>query len=218
MEIYENRALLVRTRNPSKYDLIPQQFRFDEDTLAFKWGLDVVRVLKNLGVKNVPSPIFKKYTWPCRYPSIFKHQKETASFLTINRRAFVLSEPGTGKTLSALWALDYLMKLGEVRRALIVCPLSIMQSAWLGDIGRSIIHRSAIVCHHADSERRKEIIRKDYEIVIINYDGIPLVADTIVKDGRFDLIIADEATAMKTSTTRRPSCPVSASRLASMAS
>ena len=541
MEIYENKALLIKTRNPDKYSIIPSQVRFDEDTLAIRWGLDEARILRNLGVRNVPSPIYKKYEWPCRYPSVFAHQKETASFLTMNRRAFVLSEPGcvdseteylsptgwkriadyqegpvaqyhpeegniefvkpdefvklpcdtmvrvktkygvdqllspehrmlihsnagykkwcvmsaaevlaahddnhaklrrakggsaivsfshmaipsafstpggaglpitdaplrvqiaviadghfpnkstscvvrlkrqrkvvrlrsllnaakieykerlqntptaqgfhvfsfkapwrvkefdhrfwscssaqlaiiadevvywdgtvrrgnkgnsfastvkasadfvqyawnaqgltarvyterrkhykngaiytvqargttrggkyglltlrnraaptvttalstdgfkycfrvpstfllfrrngcvfasgnTAKTLSALWAADYLMRLGEVRRVLVVCPLSIMQTAWMADIGRSIIHRTAIVCHHNDSERRKEMIRKDYEIVILNYDGIPLVADDIIKDGRFDLIIADEATALKTATTRR---------------
>jgi superfamily II DNA or RNA helicase len=38
------------------------------------------------------------------------HQIETAAFLTMHRRAFVFSEPGTGKTLSALWAADYLMQ------------------------------------------------------------------------------------------------------------
>lgn len=203
MEIYENKALLIKTRNPLRYEMIPSQVRFDEHTIAVKWGLEEARVLRNLGVKNVPSPIFKKYEWPCRYPSVFAHQKETAAFLTMNRRAFVLSEPGTAKTLSALWAADYLMRLGEVRRVLVVCPMSIMQSAWMGDIGRSVIHRSAIVCHHSDSKRRIEMIKNDYEIVIINYDGIPIVRDTIIKDGRFDLIIADEATSLKNSQTDR---------------
>ena len=203
MEIYENKALLIKTRNPMKYSIIPSQARYDEDTIAVKWGLHEARVLRNLGVKNVPSPIFKKYPWPCRYPSVFAHQKETSAFLTMNRRAFVLSEPGTAKTLSALWAADYLMNLGEVRRVLVVCPLSIMQSAWMGDIGRSVLHRSAIVCHHSSSDRRIEMIKKGYEIVIVNYDGIPLIADALVEDGTFDLIIADEATALKNAQTRR---------------
>lgn len=203
MEIYQNKALLIRTRTPEKYAMFPQQVRFDENTLAIKWGLEEARVLRNLGVKNVPSPIFKSYGWPCRYPYVFAHQKETAAFLTMNRRAFVLSEPGTAKTLSSLWAADYLMSIGEVRRVLVVCPLSIMQSAWMGDISRSIIHRSAIVCHHSSAEKRREIVGKDYEIVITNFDGLELIADSVVKDGRFDLIIADEATALKTATTRR---------------
>jgi SNF2 family DNA or RNA helicase len=115
----------------------------------------------------------------------------------------VFSEPGTGKTLSALWAADYLMSIGKVRRVLILCPLSIMQSAWLGDLSNSIIHRSAVVAHHAQSSRRIEMVQQNYEFVITNYDGLNLIADEVRKDGRFDLVIVDEANAYKTQTTRR---------------
>jgi SNF2 family DNA or RNA helicase len=131
------------------------------------------------------------------------HQIETAAFLTMHKKAFVFSEPGTGKTLSALWAADYLMQRGDVRRCLILCPLSIMQSAWLGDLNNSIIHRSAIIAHHAQASRRIEMVQQDYEFVIANYDGLNLIADEIVNDGRFDLIIVDEANAYKTMTTKR---------------
>jgi len=95
------------------------------------------------------------------------------------------------------------MNRGEVRRVLVVCPLSIMQSAWMGDLNRSVIHRSAIIAHHAQASRRIEMIQGDYEIVIINYDGLNLVADEIKADGRFDLVIVDEANAYATATTRR---------------
>jgi SNF2 family DNA or RNA helicase len=131
------------------------------------------------------------------------HQKETASFLTLNRRAFVLSEPGTGKTLSALWAADYLMKRGEVRRCLILCPLSIMHSAWMQDLGNSVIHRSAVVAHHPQAARRIELIQENYEFVIVNYEGLGLIANEVKNDGRFDLIIVDEANAYKNPQTKR---------------
>jgi SNF2 family DNA or RNA helicase len=131
------------------------------------------------------------------------HQIETAAFLTMHRKAFVFSEPGTGKTLSALWAADYLMQRGEVRRCLILCPLSIMHSAWLGDLNNSIIHRSAVVAHHAQASRRIEMVQQDYEFVIANYDGLNLIASEIVNDGRFDLVIVDEANAYKTMSTKR---------------
>ena len=166
------------------------------------WGLDEVRVLKNLGVKNVPSPITRRYTWAGRYKPM-AHQIETSAFLTMNRRAFCFNDPGTGKTLSALWAADYLMNRGDVRRVLILCPLSIMHSAWMGDIGNSIIHRSAVVAHHAQSSRRIEMIQQKYEIVIANYDGLNLIANEINNDGRFDLVIVDEANAYKNPSTRR---------------
>ena len=115
----------------------------------------------------------------------------------------VFNDPGTGKTLSALWAADYLMSRGFVQRCLILCPLSIMQSAWLSDLNNSIIHRSAVVAHHPKASRRIEMIQSDYEFVICNYDGLNLIADEIVNDGRFDLIIVDEANAYKTMTTKR---------------
>ena len=206
MEIIENKALLFRTRNPHKYAIIPKHKIVNEDNGIFEvavyWGLDEARVLRNMGVKNVPSPITRRYDWPGRYKPM-AHQMETAAFLTLHRRAFCFNDPGTGKTLSALWAADYLMKRGEVRRVLILCPLSIMHSAWMGDINQSVIHRSAVVAHHSQAARRIEMIQKDYEIVIANYDGLNLIANEINNDGRFDLIIVDEANAYKNPSTRR---------------
>lgn len=207
MQIVEDKALLLRTRNPAKYTIIPRSKHVNDlgngvHEVAVYWGLDEARVLKNLGVRDVPSPILRSYNWPGRYKP-FAHQKETASFLTLHRRAFVFSEPGTGKTLSALWAADYLMQRGEVRRCLIICPLSIMQSAWMGDIMRSVVHRTAAIAYHSQAERRIEVIKKDYEIVICNYDGLQILADSINADGRFDLIIGDEANAWKNVSTRR---------------
>jgi SNF2 family DNA or RNA helicase len=206
LQIIENKALVVRTRNPHKYKVIPKHKIVEVSTgiydVAVYWGLDEVRVLRNLGVKHAPSPITKRYDWPGRFTPM-QHQIDTASFLTLYRRAFCFNDPGTGKTLSALWAADYLMKRGDVRRVLILCPLSIMHSAWMGDINQSIIHRSAVVAHHAQAARRIEMIQKDYEIVITNYDGLNLIAQEIANDGRFDLVIVDEANAYKNPSTRR---------------
>ena len=206
MEIVDNKALLIKTRNPDKYSIIPKSTVVSNEDgvaqVAVYWGLDECRVLKNLGVKNVPSPIERRYDWPGRFKPM-AHQIETAAFLTLNRRAFVFSEPGTGKTLSALWAADYLMKRKEVRRMLILCPLSIMHSAWMGDLSNSIIHRSAIIAHHPKASRRIEMLQGNYEIVITNYEGLNLIANEVVSDGRFDLVLVDEANSYKNPSTDR---------------
>jgi len=47
------------------------------------------------------------------------------------------------------------------------------------------------------------MIQSDYEFVICNYDGLNLIADEINANGKFDLIIVDEANAYKTMTTKR---------------
>lgn len=204
MEIIDNRALLLRTRSPEKYQIIPKHIVRDiagGHEVIVHWGLDEVRVLRNMGVM-APSPIQGRYDWPGKYRPMW-HQRETAAFSTLNRRCFILSEPGTGKTLSALWAADYLMSQKLVRRVLIICPMSIMHSAWMGDINKSILHRSAAIAHHAQATKRIGIIKAAFEIVIINYDGLPLVAKEIKDDGRFDLVIVDEASAYSNAQTRR---------------
>ena len=206
MQIIENKALLFKTRNPDKYSVIPRSKVVSEDNgtyeVAVYWGLDETRVLRNLGVKNLTSPITAKYGWPGRHKP-FAHQIDTSSFLTLHRRAFVFNDPGTGKTFSALWAADYLMKLGHVRRVLVLCPLSIMHDAWISSVGKSVIHRSVIAAHHVQASRRIEMVQGDYEFVVVNYDGLNLIAEEIVNDGRFDLVIVDEANAYKNSGTKR---------------
>ena len=71
MQIIENKALLFRTRNPEKYSIIPKHKIMSEQDgtyeVAVYFGLDECRVLKNLGVKDVPSPILTRYNWPGKY-------------------------------------------------------------------------------------------------------------------------------------------------------
>ena len=202
MEIIDNKALFIRTRTPQKYALIPKHKVVEGEGVLVHWGLDEARVLRNLGVKAVPSPILGRYRWPGRFIPML-HQRESAAFKTMNRRCFDLSEPGTGKTLSTLWAADYLMSLGKVRRCLVICPMSIMHSAWLQDLSDSIIHRTAVIAHNSKASRRIEMVQGDYEFVIVNYDGVALIANEIRNDGRFDLIVVDEANAYKNPQTQR---------------
>lgn len=207
MQIVDNRVLLLRTRNPGKFNVIPKSRVLDEVApgifeVAVHWGLDEACVMRNLGVRNVPSPIKGRYDWPGRWRPM-AHQIETAAFLTFHQKAFVFSDPGVGKTMSCLWAADYLMRIGAVRRVLVLCPMSIMHSAWMNDLTSSVVHRSAIVAHNASSKKRIEMVQGDYDFVIMNYEGLPMVAREVVREGDFDLVIVDEANAVKNVTTRR---------------
>ena len=203
MEIVENKALKLRVKNPQRItNVIPKSAMIGDNEVLVKWGLEEAQVLRNLGVKNVPSPINKNYDWPGMFKP-FDHQRVTSAFMTMHRRAFCFNEAGTGKTASMAWAADYLMNLGLVRRALILCPLSIMQSAWQADLFQCVMHRTVTVAHNRDAMRRKELVQQDSDFVILNYDGLEIVRDTIIEDGRFDLVIVDEANALKNTSTNR---------------
>ena len=143
-----------------------------------------------------------EYDWPAPLGvSPFEHQKSTVEFLVSYPKAFCFNEQGTGKTASVIWATDYLMKLGLLKRVLVVCPLSIMKSAWQQDLFRFALHRTVAVAHGA-RDKRKQIINSDAEYVIINFDGIGIVKDEIANGG-FDLIVIDEASAYKNAQTAR---------------
>ena len=202
MQIVDNKALLLRVKEPNRITtIIPKSKILDSGEVLVRWGLEEAQVLKNLRIKNVPSPIKSKYGWPGLYKP-FDHQKETASFLTLHRRAFCFNEQGTGKTSSVIWAADYLMNEGLIKRVLVLCPLSIMQSAWETDLFKFAMHRTVAIAHSYSKDKRISAIRSEAEFVIINYDGLEIVKDEVLNAG-FDLIVVDEANAYKNVHTKR---------------
>jgi SNF2 family DNA or RNA helicase len=173
--------------------VIPKSKTLSEHEVLVNWGVDEVQVLRNIGI-NAPSPIEGRYEWTGRYEP-YDHQKNTASFMTLNKKSFCFNEQGTGKTASAIWASDYLLNQGKINRVLVICPLSIMESAWRNDLFNFAMHRKVDVAY-GSAKKRREIIEGDAEYVIINYDGVEIVKDAVAEGG-FDLIIVDEATHYK---------------------
>lgn len=201
MQIVDNKALLVRTDNPSSItDLIKKSRTVSPDEVVVHWGLKEAQTLADLKYYNVPSPIERDYRWTGKLAP-FAHQKTTAGFLTVNRKAFCFSEAGTAKTATVIWAADYLMKIKKIKRVLVVCPVSIMRSAWQKDLFSFAMHRSCDIAH-GDAKLRKRVIHGGAEFVIINPDGLAMMKDEIIKAG-FDLVVVDECTVAKNPQTAR---------------
>jgi SNF2 family DNA or RNA helicase len=200
VQIIEDKALLLKVKDPTRITtVIPKSKILDSGEVLVNWGLEESQVLKNLRIKDVPSPIQAKYDWPGLYRP-FDHQVTTASFLTLHRRAFCFNEQGTGKTGSVIWAADYLMKIGAIKRVLVLCPLSIMQSAWENDLFRFAMHRTCAIAHSYSKEKRMDAANSGAEFVICNYEGLDIIKDAV---DQFDLIVIDEANAYKNIATRR---------------
>lgn len=193
MRIVDNKALVFGTSTPDRITTTIEKSAVlgkieNAYEVAVKWGLFESQTLAGFGY-NVPSPITRDYHWTGKHKP-FDHQKVTSSFLTLYQRAFCFNEQGTGKTASVIWSADYLMNLGEVKRVLVLCPLSIMKSAWQQDLFKFAMHRSCSVAHGSAATRRK-IIAAGSEFVIINFDGVAVVEKEITAAG-FDLIVVDE--------------------------
>lgn len=204
MRIIDNKALLLETPDPTTVTQAIKKSAVMEvhngkAKVAVHWGHKEAEALANLRL-DAPSPLLRDYQWTGKHKP-FDHQKTTASFLSIRRRAFCFNEQGTGKTASVIWAADYLMKKGLVKRVLVLCPLSIMKSAWQKDLFTFAMHRSCGVAHGSAAQRQK-VVNGGYEFVIINFDGLAVVKDEVAAGG-FDLIVVDEANAYKNAQTNR---------------
>jgi SNF2 family DNA or RNA helicase len=209
MEIIQNTALKFTvpehivphiTENIEKSEIV--EWRGNLADMVVFWGIpEMTRLNQIVSFRNnLPSPIKRDYNYPGLYKP-FDHQRTTAEFLSINHRAFCFNEAGTGKTSSVIWAADYLMEQKQVKRVLVICPLSIMYSAWQNDVMNTAMHRSVAVAH-GPANKRQKIISGGYDFVVINYDGVAIVKDDIINGG-FDLIVIDEANAYKSPSTAR---------------
>ena len=175
-----SKSLILKVRDPLAIrELMPAESRTvclpDGHNIQIRWTLDASKVLRNIGV-SAPSPITSFYTWPrnkLKYPKVLDHQVDMASFSTLNDRLFNLSEMGTGKTAATLWAIDYLMTIGALKRALIVCPLSSMKATWTTDIFDLLPHRTSVIVH-GSVERRMKLLRLPHDFYIINHDGLDI--------------------------------------------
>lgn len=146
---------------------------------------------------------FEKYPWPMKLATMkpFAHQIESTKFKLLNKRCYDFSDLGTGKTLSSLWAADFLLCNDKIKKVLIISPLSTLQSVWGREIFTNFPHRKYGIAH-GSKEYRTKIIQGDSDFVIINHDGVVIMEEELVR-AKFDLIIIDELTAYKKHTSNR---------------
>jgi len=105
------------------------------------------------------------------------HQKIYANFTVLHPRMFNLGDPGTMKTLSTLWALDFLMlNASQKFKALIVAPLTILETTWAKAIFSNFLGRRTFEILTGTPERRLKKLESDVDIYIVNHDGIKVGA------------------------------------------
>lgn len=145
---------------------------------------------------------FDQYAWPAKQGvNPFVHQVVTVKSMLMNKRLYVLNDMGTGKTLSALWATDFLIVNDKIKRALIIAPLSTLGAVWGNELFVNLPHRKYAIAH-GSRDKKIAAIRSNSDYVIINTDGVTNLMDEIIA-AKFDIIIIDELTSFKNPTTKR---------------
>jgi len=199
----EQRKVVINTQKYAEViDAIPHAKAFNHQgnvLTALKHGVEETLVLRNLGFKKTPAPILSYYHWPARFKAM-EHQKQTSAFLTLNRKALCLNAPGTGKSLSALWSADFLIQEGVAKKVLIVAPLSTLKVVWGKEIRHHLSHRSFEILTGSRQRRIEKLQTPGVEFLIVNHDGFNIIKDHL---DDIDVVIYDEATALKTPGSQR---------------
>lgn len=161
---------------------------FNGERLLVMPNADIeARLARNLGMA-VPPPILTAYDWAGTKP--WAIQRTTAAMLVENPRLFCLNTMGTGKSLSALYACDYLMKTGQAKKVLVTAPLSTLTPVWEAEVFRFMPHRRVSLVHGSVKDRRKALA-KPADFYVINHHGLDVITDELAAMG-FDIGVVDE--------------------------
>jgi hypothetical protein len=120
----------------------------------------------------------ENYSWPIEPGKTpLPHQKIYANFTALHSRMMNLGDPGTMKTISTLWAMDFLMQQSrEPFKALVVAPLTILETTWAKAIFRNFLGRRTCAILTGSEDRRLSRLEQDVDVYIINHDGIKVGA------------------------------------------
>lgn len=189
-------SLVLKMQDPSKVASTLPNARVIEykgqQLVQARHDLANTTLLRNMGFKT-PNPLDHYYTWPGPFPSPLDHQRVTADFMTTSQRGFILNDMGTGKTQSALWATDYLLAKGIVRKVIIVAPKSTCRTVWGNAIQNTFLGKRKYALLLGDKRKRvSELADDSYDYYIINHDGIKTIPDALKEKSNLDLWILDE--------------------------
>lgn len=170
---------------------IPGGIALSNGSMAFDYNTSVARTINRLGMP-LPMPICYYYTFPnLDGYKPFHAQYATAAFISQFRSCFVLNDMGTGKTLATAWSLDYMISEGEIRKCLIVSPLSTLQKVWGDTFMIHFPHRTYAILY-GDYRKRARELNRDVDFYIVNPEGLGVVYQELMHRPDIDHVVVDE--------------------------
>lgn len=129
--------------------------------------------------------------------SPFPYQLSGMAFLVPRHAAVLADEMGLGKSMQAIMSIRLLLRLGEVRRVLVVCPKGLV-SNWRRELAHWAPELVAAVVEGQPGRRRWQWSLPDVPVTIANYESVVRDGEWLERSGlSFDLVVLDEAQRIK---------------------
>ena len=206
IENIQNQALLIRTKMAKLVAMsVPRSAiaEYDENgnpsAVLVRWELEQMQKCADIGV-TVLSPMIRDYEFTGRYKP-YVHQLKICSFLTTNKRALCFADMGTGKSLAVVHCIKYLLSIGEIKRALIIAPLSTLTRTWVDEFF-NVDPSITVTKLHGQKAKRVELAANGAQVHVINYEGISVIHNEI-KANNYDCVVIDEVTSYSNHESKR---------------
>lgn len=132
----------------------------------------------------------------------FPYQYEGIAWLFSQKSALLADEMGLGKTMQTITAIRLLLRAGQVRRVLMVCPKPLIPN-WQREF-KAWAEELPVTTLEGDGPRRRMLWQMPVPILLANYELLVRDWADMLDDEKpkFDLVVLDEAQRIK----NRDSC------------
>jgi SNF2 family DNA or RNA helicase len=127
----------------------------------------------------------------------FPFQFDGMAFLVPRHAAVLADEMGLGKSMQAISSLRLLIRSGEARRVLVVCPKGLV-SNWARELADWAPELVVAVIEGDQRRRQWQWSLPDVPVKLANYEVVVRDRDLVAEMGlEFDLVVLDEAQRIK---------------------
>lgn len=102
----------------------------------------------------------------------------------------IFADTGTGKTLMGLEIASHFNK------TLILCPLSVIETAWVDDCNKFYPKKKIVNCWSNSRKGRINSLNEEADFYVMNYESYKILKNEI-RTHKFDCMIIDESSCMK---------------------
>ena len=134
------------------------------------------------------------------------YQAEASQFIQDNKSAGLFLDAGIGKTATTLDAIKKMKAAGIVKKVLLLAPLRVIHGVWKQEGAKWSNFQDLTFATLHGKDKDHTLDNSDADIFLLNYDGLKWFsqrAEEFGDDFPFDMLVLDESTAVKDTTTRR---------------
>lgn len=128
------------------------------------------------------------------------YQVKGCKWMLKNGAAFILWDPGLGKTSATLAVTSALKHAGIITKTLVIAPLRVCQLVWPAEVRKwkDFENLQMVVLHGPDKE---ELLQSPHDVAVINPDGLEWLFKH--KKLPYQMLVVDESTQFKNTKAKR---------------